>query len=28
LESLGFLTAELGEFAAACMILAARCRRA
>src|SRR5215207_8787632 len=28
LESLGFLMAELGDLAAACMTLAARCRRA
>ncbi len=28
LESLGFLMAELGDFAAACMTLAAHCRRA
>lgn len=28
LESLGFLMAELGDLAAACLTLAARCRRA
>ncbi|MDR6535999.1 hypothetical protein J2739_001769 [Variovorax soli] len=28
MESLGFLMAELGDLAAACMTLAARCRRA